>query len=525
MNFLLALLVPGSFADLPVHCTWPQVIGDWTFTIDKHTFTADLSDPETYCGHGQPDQVQKLAPGTRLHFDRDTEEDVTFSEPNIAKSTRYGEGTWTMVYDEGLLVEFSSATFFTYFMYVTPGTDSQYESHCDKTMIGWVSGSNPKNHVNWSCFFAEKKTKLDSNASSLASYQWVQPKTISFLEKPRTYDQQTDYVEMLNSAQTQWKAGMSERFAGKTLGQLNQSVGVKQKKSKEFVQAPVMIQTVTELPNDRTSMLKSTDAESLTAFLYSSTDSIPTEALPEEWDWSDIDGVSYVSNPREQGDCGSCYTISTVGMLESRLRIKTGKINIDLLSEQYLVSCSFYTEGCEGGYPTLLNKFISEFNIVPQHCLQYQARDGPCLLTCDEASLKQKVTVADYYYVGGFYGASDEELMMKEIRARGPIIANFEPPYDFSYYQSGIYQRVSLREETNGPSEVDMRDEQVDWEKVDHSVLITGWGVEDGVKYWRILNSWGARWGEDGFFRIRRGTDECAIESMAEAAVPDIIYA
>jgi cathepsin C len=429
-----------------------------------------------------------------------------------------------MVYDEGILVEFPSAVFFTYFMYTTPGSASEYESHCDKTMVGWVRGSSPRVHSDWGCFFAEKKVKLESTASSLSDFQWVQPKTVSFLQRPLTYEEQSDYVDELNNSQTLWKAGLSERFAGKTLAQVNQSVGVKQNKAKEIVQAPIMLQTQVAMPEDKAALLSSTDQDALTAFLRTPIDSIPAEALPKAWDWADIDGVNYVSQPREQGDCGSCYTISTVEMLESRLRIKTGQLDIELLSEQYLVSCSFYTEGCGGGYPTLLNKFISEFSIVPQHCLSYKEKDAPCLLTCDLASLKQKVTVTDFYYVGGFYGASDEDNMMKEIRARGPIIANFEPPYDFSYYQSGIYSRVSNRKPTDGPSEIDMRDENVAWEKVDHSVLITGWGEEDGEKYWKVLNSWGTRWGEDGYFRIKRGTDECAIESMAEASVPDVVY-
>eukprot|EP00359_Climacostomum_virens_P003150 CAMPEP_0204917340 /NCGR_PEP_ID=MMETSP1397-20131031/14927_1 /ASSEMBLY_ACC=CAM_ASM_000891 /TAXON_ID=49980 /ORGANISM="Climacostomum Climacostomum virens, Strain Stock W-24" /LENGTH=525 /DNA_ID=CAMNT_0052090137 /DNA_START=604 /DNA_END=2179 /DNA_ORIENTATION=+ len=523
MNFIVALLATSVLADLPVHCTWTQVVGDWTFTLDKQTFTADLSNPLTFCGHGQPDKVQKIAPETKLHFDREDQVEVSFSEPNIAKSSRYGEGTWTMVYDEGILVEFPSATFFTYFMYVTPGSTSEYESHCDKTVIGWVRGRSPRIHSDWGCFFGEKKTKLASTASSLTDFQWVQPKTVSFLEKPKNYEDQ-EYVNQLNSAQSQWKAGISERFAGKTIPQLNESVGVKQKSVKEYVQAPVFVQTGVSLPKEKVELLKKTDNEALTAFLNTPIESIPADGLPEAWDWADINGVSYVSKPREQGDCGSCYTISTVEMLESRLRIKTGDLDMELLSEQYLVSCSFYTEGCGGGYPTLLNKFISEFTIVPQHCLPYKEKDAPCVLQCDQDSLRQKVTVSDFYYIGGFYGASDEENMMKEIRARGPVIANFEPPYDFSYYQSGIYQRVSQRKETEGPSEIDMRDVNVAWEKVDHSVLITGWGVEDGVKYWRVLNSWGQRWGEDGYFRIRRGTDECAIESMGEAAVPDIIF-
>lgn len=54
-------------------------------------------------------------------------------------------------------------------------------------------------------------------------------------------------------------------------------------------------------------------------------------------------------------------------------------------------------------------------------------------------------------------------------------------------------------------------------------MLIVGYGEEDGVKYWKVMNSWGAKWGEDGFFRIRRGTDECAIESMASAGIPYLL--
>ena len=46
--------------------------------------------------------------------------------------------------------------------------------------------------------------------------------------------------------------------------------------------------------------------------------------------------------------------------------------------------------------------------------------------------------------------------------------------------------------------------------EVDHAVLLTGWGEDNGKKYWRVQNSWGPQWGEQGTFRIRRGVDECA---------------
>lgn len=61
------------------------------------------------------------------------------------------------------------------------------------------------------------------------------------------------------------------------------------------------------------------------------------------------------------------------------------------------------------------------------------------------------------------------------------------------------------------------------WEKTNHAVLIVGYGENDHEgKYWIVKNSWGPAWGENGYFRIRRGVDTCAVESMAVAAYPEV---
>ena len=63
-------------------------------------------------------------------------------------------------------------------------------------------------------------------------------------------------------------------------------------------------------------------------------------------------------------------------------------------------------------------------------------------------------------------------------------------------YKRGIYSVSNLA-----------REEVVGY----HAVRIVGWGEERGIKYWTLANSWGTDWGEDGYFRIARGSNECKV--------------
>ena len=93
--------------------------------------------------------------------------------------------------------------------------------------------------------------------------------------------------------------------------------------------------------------------------------------------------------------------------------------------------------------------------------------------------------------------------MMQEIYTRGPIACGIAVPDSLKEYQSGIYE--------------DLTGDQ----RLVHYVSIAGYGIENGVKYWLVRNSWGSYWGDQGFFKVIRGKNNIGIESDCAWAVPE----
>merc|ERR1719502_159996 len=227
------------------------------------------------------------------------------------------------------------------------------------------------------------------------------------------------------------------------------------------------------------------------------------EALPDSLDWRDVEGRSFLEPVMDQGDCGSCYVVSTMRMLSSRNKIRLSEPDALPFSISFPLYCSEYNQGCDGGYAFLPSKWSEDVGLIPATCARYTSA-GKCEITCSEEEMGEKLRATNHHYVGGYYGGATASEIMKELQ-NGPVVVSLEPKSDLMYYQGGIYEST--------PDEVHQ-----EWERVDHAVLLVGYGGESGRKYWILQNSWGPEWGESGYFRMARGINDSGVESIAVAA-------
>ena len=163
-------------------------------------------------------------------------------------------------------------------------------------------------------------------------------------------------------------------------------------------------------------------------------------------------------------------------------------------SEQQLIDCAggFENYGCDGGLPSHAFEYIDwEGGITSERDYPYTAEDGDCTASEDQIFL-------NVFDGAHNVTAGDEQELKDAVFTTGPVSIAFQVVDGFSAYTSGVYSS-----DTCGKTEAD----------VNHAVLAVGYGVdvETGMAFWYVKNSWGATWGDEGFFKIERNVNMCAI--------------
>lgn len=512
LSFLACVTV---FADLPIHCLHEQVVGEWQFEL-----STGKGDKTTTCGYPRPDS-------NRAHFENPPPPfkvaenlKLTLSAPNQVEAANGQRGTWTLIYDEGFEVRIGGRVFFAFFRYEpkTKGSFdssevSDYDSICTETMPGWFHNDDKSG---WGCYSGRRTDIRSSEETSfieLASQQnpllvnnnagsgvalrpvnkyinVVSPQ--SAIDPHVVFDPDYSFVETHNNNEANtWKAGVHPGFLGMRLREMMTMLG-RRNYAKSF--------SVSAVADMRT------EAE-----IYA--------GLPDNFDWRSVERngrtINFDSPVRNQGSCGSCYAMAAIAVAEARIRIMTNNKFRPILSPQQVVACSSYNQACDGGYPFLVGKHANDYGLVEESCMEYSAENGQCptINQCSSGRMARPVFYAENYnYVGGYYGGCNEAKMMREIFEHGPIMVALEAPSSLFYYSGGVFTGASpVSEGKDIPGVLNK------WQHTNHAVVCVGWGVdkETDTKYWILKNTWSDTWGETGYFKIRRGTDECAVESMA----------
>ncbi|XP_057435009.1 cysteine proteinase 15A-like [Lotus japonicus] len=226
---------------------------------------------------------------------------------------------------------------------------------------------------------------------------------------------------------------------------------------------------------------------------------LPTNDLPTDFDWREKGAVTEVKN---QGSCGSCWSFSATGALEGAHYLATGELVS--LSEQQLVDCDHECDpedsrscdsGCNGGLMTNAFEYtLKAGGVMREKDYPYTGRDRG---TCKFEKSKIAASASNFSVV-----SVDEDQIAANLVKHGPLAIGINAVFMQTYIGGVSCPYICGKH-------------------LDHGVLLVGYGAGayspirlKEKPYWIIKNSWGETWGENGYYKICRGRNVCGVDSM-----------
>ena len=234
--------------------------------------------------------------------------------------------------------------------------------------------------------------------------------------------------------------------------------------------------------------------------------------IPEAYDLRDVNGKSYVTSVKSQGQYGTCWAYATTGAMESNYLVNGGSSNIDL-SEMHL---AWYTFKNSDKSKALYNMTTSDYDSVMNHgglihypTALYSRLAGPVLEsevpypTQPSGQTPEDYTrflrLRDVFFLSKLEttkvnsSTTQRNIVKQRIMKNGAVVASYKNNYD-------AYNKTA----SNGTAYYTSD------QSTSHAIQIVGWDDNysrsnfktnpgmDGA--WLIKNSWGTYWGDKGYF-------------------------
>ncbi len=246
---------------------------------------------------------------------------------------------------------------------------------------------------------------------------------------------------------------------------------------------------------ERIKMLGAIIPDNLNENTSSTQETIDTTALPSSIDWRNNNG-NFVTRVKDQGQCGSCVGFGCTATFESMLAIE--KVHyLQSLSVADSFFCSSHGTNCLGWWTDSYFKANKSRGVVADVLFPYSeafSNGAPICITIPNR--------AQHAYKYGQINSTTTIAAAKAyLNNTGPIAACFMVYEDFYGYKSGIYKHTTGKHDAN------------------HCICIVGYNDNNGDGYWICKNSWGKRWGDQGYFYI--AYNQCNIDVWAKYGVSD----
>jgi len=196
-----------------------------------------------------------------------------------------------------------------------------------------------------------------------------------------------------------------------------------------------------------------------------------------------------ISDVKDQGDCGSCWTFGTAETVESYYALATGQLHV--LSEQQILDCTPNpndcggTGGCGGGITDIAYAMIiQQGGLASEWTYPYTSYFGSAFSCHFQANTTKPIAAVKSYVK---LPSNQYAPVIAALSTVGPLAINVDASA-WHLYESGVFTGCNTTDSD-----------------IDHVVQLVGYGTDTKYgDYWLIRNSWTPAWGEDGYIRIAR---------------------